>query len=284
MRAFPELQAKFATAADAERAVMDAMATRKAALDLFNRQTAAKLLNLQTPEDVTRTVGGMFGTQNSATQFRELAQAVKNSPEGRAGIRRSIVDYMNNRFIGNAEAGTTGLGQIKSDQFQTFVRQNKAALQSFFTDSELDLMQAIATDLQRANRSMTAIKLPGQSNTAQDTAALRRNDLQSTVLQRIVTGGAGAAAGAAVSGGVGGVLGALGTTAIGAMRDAGLRKVDDLVTQAMLDPVLARALLRRVSANDVGESPFATLARRLRMTSVVGGQSSENQRRRSGAK
>jgi hypothetical protein len=284
MRAFPELQAKFATAADAERAVMDAMATRKAALDLFNRQTAAKLLNLQTPEDVTRTVGGMFGTQNSATQFRELAQAVKSSPEGRAGIRRSIVDYMNNRFIGNTEAGTTGLGQIKSDQFQTFVRQNKAALQSFFTDSELDLMQAIATDLQRANRSMTAIKLPGQSNTAQDTAALRRNDLQSTVLQRIVTGGAGAAAGAAVSGGVGGVLGALGTTAIGAMRDAGLRKVDDLVTQAMLDPVLARALLRRVSANDVGESPFATLARRLRMTSVVGGQSSENQRRRSGAK
>lgn len=284
MRAFPELQTKFATAADAERMVMDATATRKATLDLFNRQTAAKLLNLQAPEDVTRTIGGMFGTQNSATQFRELAQTVKNSPEARAGIRRSIVDYMNNHFIGNTEAGTTGLGQIKSDQFQTFVRQNKAALQSFFTDSELDLMQALAADLQRANRSMTAVKIPGQSNTAQDTAALRRNDLQSTVLQRIVTGGAGAAAGTVAAGPIGGALGALGATVVGAMRDAGLRKVDDLVTQAMLDPVLARALLRRVSANDAGESPFTTLSRRLRMISVIGSQSSENQRRRAGAK
>lgn len=282
MRAFPELAQRFATAESAERAVAETAAARRAALDNFNRQAAARLLNAQAPEDVTRAIGGMFSNRNAVTTFRDLAEATGASPEARAGVRRAIADYINGRFVGNTEVGTSGTAAIRSDAFQTFVRQNRSALAQFFTNDELQLIDNLVADLQRSNRSLNAVRIPGQSNTAQDQAALRRYNMQETILQRMATSGAGAGAGAVAGGPVGAAVGSGATMVMSAMRDAGLRNVEDLVTQAMLDPALARALLLKASNPQQADSYFGVLARRLRTISMVSGAQSESQHRRGG--
>ena len=58
---------------------------------------------------------------------------------------------------------------------------------------------------------------------------------------------------------------ALGTHSMQAMRDAGIANVDQLVTKAMLDPVLARRLLDKAPAikmTPVQDSAFAKAVRR----------------------
>jgi hypothetical protein len=162
------------------------------------------------------------------------------------------------KFISNTEAATTEQGLVKSDQFQTFVKNNGPVLSQIFDESEVNSLRAIASDLQRANRSITAVKLPGGSNTAQDTAAR-----QLSLLSKLVHHGRDAVAGAALglgtgvgtgaalgfgsAGPIGALIGTLGGATVAAMRDAGMKHVDDLIRDAMLDPELARRLLTKYS-------------------------------------
>src|ERR1035441_1244610 len=54
--------------------------------------------------------------------------------------------------------------QFSPDAFQAFVRQNEATLKEVLSAKEVNLLKAIAADLRRSNRSLNAIKIPGQSN------------------------------------------------------------------------------------------------------------------------
>ena len=93
------------------------------------------------------------------------------------------------------EGATTGRGLIKSDQFQTFVRQHEDSLRAVLTPEQFATLRNVADDLQRANRSLTAVKIPGQSNTAQDfyatmEGASRLGQLMANLASGGVTGGA----------------------------------------------------------------------------------------------
>jgi hypothetical protein len=104
-------------------------------------------------------------------------------------------------------------------------------------------LQAIAQDLQRSNRSTVAVKLPGQSNTAQDQDALR-----SSIMSGLVRHGLHIASGIGLgvpTGFLGSAAGAVGGILLSAMRESGMRKLDDLIKEAMLDPELARRLLMK---------------------------------------
>ncbi len=65
---------------------------------------------------------------------------------------------------------------------------------------------------------------------------------------------------------IGAVVGMIGTRGLQALREAGIENVDQLVTRAMLDPVLARRLLEKVPAASVmtpaQDSAFARAVRR----------------------
>ncbi len=166
---------------------------------------------------------------------------------------------MAQRLISNTEAATSGQTLIKSDAFQAFVRQNDAVLRELFTPDEVETLRAIAADLQRSNRSLNAVRIPGQSNTAQDQFALSRTDTQASLLSRILSMAGPGVGVAAVFGPWAGIAGAVGGAAIQHMRQAGLQKVDDILVDAMLNPERARLLLQR--AGDPRES--ANVLRRL---------------------
>lgn len=248
---FPDLADKFKDVQSASDALAAASANRNAALVDAQKGALGKIAGVDHPDDVTKTVGSLFSRQDPVQQFTKLSEAVSDNPEAQAGLRKSVVDYMTGRFIGNTEAATSGIGAVKSDGFQTFVRQNKAALKAAgFTDDEIGTMNDVAADLQRANRSNTSVKLPAGSNTAQDGASLLRQiagSMQSHAGLTVEGAGVGAALGSIV-GPVGAALGAAAGGAAGraiaAARQAGFDSVDKIIADAMLNPGRAKVLLQ----------------------------------------
>lgn len=266
LRSFPDLQARFQNATAASQAVGDAMAARRAALDAYQTGALAKVANINNSDDMTRTIGGILNSQNRVQQMEQLASTARRDPSAKAGLRKAVADYIQNKFISNTEAATSGQGLVKSDQFQTFMRTSEPALRSVFSQEEINSLKAIAADLQQANRSLTAVKIPGQSNTAQDLTALSRG--KPSVLRRLATEAGGAVIGQA-STVHSPILGWLGAKVVTAMRDVGMKRVDEVVRDAMLNPDLSRALLVKATGERASPSFTNRLVKALRRNTVA---------------
>jgi hypothetical protein len=248
----PETQARFADAASASKAVADAAVSRAEALKVFKAGALGRVIGMTDPEAVTRTVGTALRGANAVGDIRALAQAAKADPEAVQGLRQAIADHIAQTLISNTEAGTTGAAQISADKFQTFVKRNRAALAQAFTPAEVDSMEKIAQDIQRANRSSNALKLAG-SNTTQDINATKMfggaiNHGSKTMLD-LVGGTLGGIVGEHLHlPGVGELGGALALDKIQSLRAAGIDNVNKLLVQALLNPKVAADLLAKVPA------------------------------------
>lgn len=247
LRALPaDIKARFADAASASEALADARAARTATLKDAQAGAIGRVMNLTEPQDVTRTIGTVLNSRTAAADMKQLALATKGKPEARAGLRQAVADYMASKLIGNTEAGTSGVHQIKADAYQTFIKNARPALNLIFTPEEVRSMEAIAEDLQRANRSISATKLPGGSNSPQDFwATLKRAKVPGGhSLMNVLAAVAGEH-----QGGLVGAVALAGLTHFAqALHGAGAARIDGLVTQAMLNPKLAAELLKKVSA------------------------------------
>lgn len=251
LRAVPEVDRMLADPVQASETMARLAVERKAQLDAFQQGTVARLLNLDDPADVTRTIGGIFSRQDQAQQMARLTRETAGNPEAREGLRKAVADYINLRFVGNTEAATSQEKLIRSDRFQEFVKLSAPALRQVFGDDEVRTLAAIAADLSRSNRTA---KLPGRSNTVQDLLAVGHASGGESWLSRLLSPGALASAGAA-AGSPGGWIGSAAGAGLGAhfgrvieaMRKTGLASVDDIVKDAMLNPDRARALLAKVS-------------------------------------
>lgn len=279
-KAAPGTVARFDTVERATDNLATIARQRKEALDAMDKSAIGKIMKVSDPADVTKTIGAVFGRNDSVKVMKEVADAARKDPAALEGLRKSIVDFMQSKLIGNTEAGTSGRNLIKSDQFQTFFGKNRPALRQVFSDEELNSMQAVAQDLARANRSITAVKLPGGSNTAQDTAAIAKHNLGQSLLGKLLArslegGGAlgGGVAGAAfgpLGSVVGGLTGLVGVHVVSAMRASGMQRIDDLVRDAMLDPDLAKTLLMKAPKRPDAGSEI-TLAHKLAKLGALGG-------------
>ncbi|MCG5235302.1 hypothetical protein [Xanthobacter oligotrophicus] len=273
LRALPELDAKLADATTASEAIEGLAAARRKALDDFQQGTISRLMSVDDPADVKRIIGGIFEKQDAAAQMRRLARETGGNPEARQGLRKAVADHITERFLSNTEAGTSGRDTIKSDALQGFLKSNGAALRQVLSEQEINLLGRVAADLKRSNRSISSVRLPGGSNTAQDLAATQRGarSLLAHLLTPQALGGAGTVG--AVSGFTTGGFAALGTAAALAIRNAGMKRVDELVRDAMLDPELAKLLLTKVPAAQVkarGRDLAAHLGR-LSVLPMLGG-------------
>lgn len=271
----PEVRSRLANPGRAEEAVTRAADARKEQLANFDRSAVAHVMGADSG-DVVRQVGSIFNSRDAAARMQELATAARGNPSAQAGLRRAVVDHIQSQFLSNTEAATTGANQIKADAFQTFMRTKADVLAKVFTPEEIGALRAVAQDLQRANRSINATKLPGGSNTAQDTA--HRVGEPGTILNKIAVEAAAAAAGHAAAGASGGIAGWLGTKVASALRDAGLANVDNLVKEAMLNPELARALLQKVPAKpDTGAAlKIVKTVKRMAVSGPVIGATQSN--------
>jgi len=276
-KASPGATAAYGDAARAGEHV-DALARlRKDTVEGYEKSALGKLLGVTDPADISKTVGNLLGKQNSVRLMREVASEAKADPVAFKGLRRAVVDHIEKRIMSATEAGTSGEKAIRSAEAQKFLNANREALAQVFTPQEMGTWDALSRDLARANRSISATKLPGRSNTAGDLAAMAKHsgEQRPSLLQLAahVFGRAGHVAlpliGAAEHGALGfgaGLLADYAASLIGNARAAGIAKMDDLLTEAMLHPDLARALLAKAPKRP-NTGAMVTLSRVLqRMT------------------
>jgi len=253
---------EFDTVAKAQSALDVATARRAAERTAFQKSAAGQFLGEGDPVAI---VGRILRSNTAEATMRDLARRSAGDPVARAGLQKAVVEHILGDLRSNAEAGDTGVRQLKADAFQTFVRKASPALRQIFKPDQVKAIEDVATDIQRTQRSVIGTKLPGGSNTPQDLAAGVKHgghkpSLVNTLAWMEAAGeGAGHLAGPFAK-----VAGVVAVPILNAMRQQGIRRVDDLVTEAMLHPELARALLAKVPGGGFTKSVVDNAVRQIR--------------------
>jgi hypothetical protein len=273
-----DVRARFANASLASQTLDRVAALRKTKLDGFNKSILGKLAKVD-PADLPKEIGAILNAKDSTAKMRTLAQAAKSNPAARDGLKRAVAEYIEARFISNKEVSASGENGIRADAFASFVKDKAPALRQVFGGEDLVRMRAIADDIKRAERSLQAIKIPGNSNTPQDIGATLDKHAEkagktSLFSQILVAAGGGALVGDFTGAAVG-AAGAGARHVLGSMRAAGMKRVDDLVLEMMLDPQLAKAALIKAPISSKGAQTVLSqiLARRspFAVSASVGG-------------
>ena len=273
IRALPaDVQATFENAGAASRAYEAAAAARKAAVDASQTALVKRLAGLSNSQDITRTVGSIFGSRNAVEQMRELMGKLKGNPDAISGLKKAVADHIATLATGTTEAGASGVNKVNASAFQKFVARNAAVLkEAGFTEGQISIMRALANDLQRAQRTMQATALPASPNTAADVMGAMRSAAKESgkpsLLSKILAGTWGGLHVGGPAGALTGAAGAIGEHLTRAMRGAGLAKARDIVQAGILDPEIGRQLLRRASEIPDGASERA-LAKALAKKSI----------------
>ena len=273
LSSFPALNDKFSTAAKATETAQAATELRNKILDTYQAGAVGKIMKAA-PEDVVKQVGSVLSASDGAAQMGRLAEAARRAgPDAVAGLRKAVAEHVVNRFVSNTEAATSQENLLRSDQFQTFMRNSRGALSKVLTPEETASLDGVAADLHRANRSVTAVKLPG-SNTTQDTASIqkRARKPEGSLLSAILVGAGLGHEAHGVSGAVMGALSGVAKHAVGGARAVGYEKADALVRDALLkDPDLAARLMRKapVVAPRTGEPTLGQKLSRVAAYSAI---------------
>lgn len=287
LRAFPELDARIADAGRASETMAQVATQQRRAVTDAQKGALGRFLQIDNPDDVTRTVGGIFSAQDATRRMGQLRQAIGNDPEAAKGLRQAVADHVARLVTSNAEAGTSGVAALKSDTFQTFIKRNESALRTAgFKDDEITTLRRIGEDLQRANRSIVAVKNPGGSDTAQNVFAAAKGGKVS-LLRRMVQNlpmAAGGITGLVASGPVAGILGAAGAKSLADARLAGLQEVDDILADALLNPQRARILLSTPTNRASEEVAFRQLGQSYRASATASAGMAINQDRQQAEK
>ena len=213
-----------------------------------------KLIGVDNPTDVQNILGTVFGKPTSVTDAQAIMARLRASPEAQAGARQAIVDWIWDKFISNTAAGTTEENIIRADQFQNFIRLKEQTLRAFgFTPDQISTWQMISDDMRQTKMSIDATKMRGGPGTAQDLNAMyeMRERLGTSLFSKITWRLMAGSLGWAVEGPVGGAAAMLGAGVINSMRDRGIRSVQALVKDAMMDPGTARRLLAKARGKEV---------------------------------
>jgi hypothetical protein len=251
LRAFPDVADKLSSTVKVSDAAMEIAARSRATIENAQKTEISKVMGAKDAETVSQVVGSIFGQKNAAETMRNLSQAASGNPDAKAGLQRAVADYIRQRFISTAEAGTSEANLINSASFQKFVRDNRRTLEQVLDKDQVNAMQALADDLNRSARSTTGSALPGRPTTAQDTAPMlaKGKSLWDSMVRGVgavtapILGGAGVGAAGGPLAGLAAFTTIVGAEIVGGMRAAGMQKVDDLITEALLNPELARKLL-----------------------------------------
>jgi hypothetical protein len=272
LQAVPDLAARMDSAANASEYMQSLASLRREEMEAFQKSEAGKVMKAD-PGDVVNTIGNLFGKKDTVARVRNLMAEAKSDPAAVGGIQRAVLEFMEQRLKSNAE-GATGNQMLKPAVFQTFVKRNKGALNLIFDPDQVKVMEGIANDLQRIQKSNSVARLPnGSSATAQDSRNILETLLRASEGKKLPLG----LAGAAYMTGLGPFWTAasgLGSLAFNALRSAGIRNMDQLLVEAMRNPDVGLALLAKgkVRANT---SLGTRLARALAKSSMLAPQLSQ---------
>ncbi len=248
---------------EAQAFLDDQAAARSAALKEYQTGAARAFLKDQDP------VQAVAQTITRPDDFRALARSVSGDADAKAGLQRATVDYILQRFQGSQLGVGTEDEILKGGQLDQFFRKNRGTLAALFTPEQIQVLDNVVADIQRQNLVTSSSKLPVGSNTPQDLANAGKYGNKTTVLDHLIREAGGAGLGAAAAGPAGAVAGGFLARMASKFRAAGLNRVDELLTQAVLDPAFGQLLLSEVGPKGPTPLLINMLAGRLTATTAA---------------
>jgi len=270
------LAPKLANARTAQEFYDQTVAQHEAAIKDYQNGVAKSFLGQDPVQAISRTLAA-----NDPTKFTALARAVAGNADAREGLKRAVVDWLDQK-VSSSTAATETEDFMKANVFRTWIERNKQPLKILFGGQGLQNFEMIGADLRRQAQRTQAV--PG-SRTSTDVAAGHKTGMfgghGKSLFSFIAGEAAGTAAGHALNLPIlGEALGGVGGVVVSALRQHGIDTVNALRREAFLHPDLARVLMERVANDKPGPVLMRRLAARLQTTLLanqLGGRKDEPQ-------
>ena len=278
LRSFPALDARLTNATTASETAARVAAARRAKVDASQKSVAASLAGVHDPAELTARIGAIFKRADGVTQMQKLRRSLRGDPDALNGLRRAVVDHIEGLAV--EEAKDLGGKTINGARLATFIRDNTETLKAAgFTDPEIKQMAALGDEAARAAEVLRSAR-PAPNKEAlliQDILHLgaeSRSSPTSLLLNVAVRSAIHSALPTALGGPLAGAVTFLGAAAVNALRAKGLQHVDELFHEALLDPDLAKRLLKTLTPKNA--KPVVNAFRQQVMRSALGGALAAN--------
>lgn len=277
-KSMPGFSDQFKDTASAKTALDDHIQQSKAQINAYTKQADAALKDQlqQSNEAKNAAANSALGAFNKdkktnvaissalkkPDQFKEMVDIASRDPSGNAtaGLREGVLNDLISKAQSNTESGTSGVNTLKKDAFLNWIKNNADMVEKsgLFSPEEVGNIRAIGDDLSRINRSISGSKLPGGSNTAQDTIASSAVNGKTSIFHELMNegmnlGAAGAGWKAAqslgFSGPMGGAIGWLGAKTLSALKSRALATKQDVIRRMVYDPEFANEMLKQLPAD-----------------------------------
>jgi hypothetical protein len=249
-----DVRARFASASLAGEAVSKAAAARKAATKQAQSSALGRVAGAS-EGDVTGKIGSMLFGQNAHKDIGQLFVATRNNPEAREGLKRAVMDNVLSKITAKGEVGASGERGVAVGQLEDLLSKKRAMMVAIFGEDHVKSLDAVAANARQELRSSTAgVRPRGSPGTAAEMGAVIERGTRAAEAGKSVLGQAFARLGQGVvfapwgaktAAGGAGFFAGLSEASIGKLRAAGIRKVDDMVAETLLDPVATKAALVR---------------------------------------
>lgn len=182
MKQFPELQAKFSNARTASETLDAAIAKQTEVMHSDQMKAAQRFIGDRDPH---ATLSEMMQRPD---ELRTLVDQIKQDPEAYAGLKRLAVELLLRRgkviaeegaLEGAKEAGTSGKPQLALNAMQTFWYNNRRGFGQILDKSEMENIGSVMGQIQKAARTEGGVRIPGQSNSAQDLWSMTKDAIKS---------------------------------------------------------------------------------------------------------
>lgn len=273
LRSFPALDARLANATTASETAGAVAASRRAQVTEAQKGIASQLAGATDPGEITTIVGKIFSRADSVKQMQQLRRAMKGDKDANAGLRKAIVDHI----MAKAVRDVDGTSELAPAKLRSFLDDNEETLKAAgFTDPEIRSMRALADEATEAAVIAKSAR-PEDSGSEAVQKVLRfgtgPNASPQSLFLRMAVQSAGHSVLPFLFGGpFAGLAALIGAGAVNAMRAKGLQSVDELFREALLDPVLARKLLVKVTPKNI--KPVVNSFRQQLTRSTLGGSMS----------
>ena len=242
------------------RRQLDSMQSAQAVVDsLAGRQTRTMAdmqkgaLGYVLKQDPKEAIGSILESKSAAQEMDRLMGVIRRDPNAQAALRRAVVEH---GWMGSQSAGAVdSLGNpiVSTDKFLRFLKDNRDALSVAFRGQpqQLRLMEQVAEDLQRSNWSNVGGRVAG-SNTSQNLTtaniigAVFRGTVNPTSLPINATAG----------------------RLIQFLYRVPEAQMQEMLVDAMLDPTIARAMLRPATPYNL-DAIMRPLQQRLLATTAI---------------
>lgn len=245
---FPGLGDRFRNAQAAQVTLDQSIARQASELRDFQNGVAKSFLK----DDPQVAIGRVFTSGNSTAAARRLYDAVKDSPDALAGARRGFIEHLDSRFNLSPENGST----IKSKSFRDFMNQHRNAFKIMFGGQGAQNIEMVEAALNRVAAAQQKEAAAGP-NTARKILSMTKHGaigaagttLFALLGERLGEHAMSMAGHEGIMGAVASAAGVAGGLWVHAMRQAGIKTMNDLGREMMLHPDLARALMQKADAH-----------------------------------